>query len=91
MNNYNDIKQELLKIISRDALIPMEELETKLNEPVANLGIDSMLFIGVVTRVEEYFKISISNEMFSNASTIGSLIKDVEKLIKKNLGNNSKG
>jgi len=91
MNNYNDIKQELLKIISRDALIPMEELETKLNEPVANLGIDSMLFIGIVTRVEEYFKISISNEMFSNASTIGSLIKNVEKLIKKNLGNNSKG
>lgn len=82
--NMELINEKIMAIICEITLIPIKELESNLDKSVYDLGIDSLLFVGIIGRLEEHYGISIPNEIIDATGTLESIIENIKSIILSN-------
>jgi len=83
MGYPDSIDEVVITIINEVTLIPVEELESSFDKSVYDLGIDSMLFVGIIGRLEEHFGISIPNKIIDPRGTFESIIRNIKSIVSK--------
>jgi acyl carrier protein len=73
-----DLRQELKTIIA--GIIETDEFGNEDNF-VTELGVDSMLALEIVARIEKRYRIRIPEERFAHLQTLNAVVQTVEELL----------
>jgi len=74
-----DVKKELLDLMAEYIDLPEDEIN--FDEPMKmSAGINSFVFLSMVTAIEERFDIKIPNDKLSEFKTLSDIVNFVEKL-----------
>jgi len=74
-----DVKKELLDLMADYIDLPENEID--FDEPMKmSAGINSFVFLGMVTAIEERFGIQIPNDKLSEFKSLSDIVKFVESL-----------
>lgn len=76
----NDLKTEIVKILSKITRIDLNGItfETLIFE---ELGIDSLMAIEILARVEKQFDIIIEESLLADVHTVGDFVHTIEEKI----------
>ncbi|QVL34682.1 acyl carrier protein [Telmatocola sphagniphila] len=77
MNEREKILNKLLEILQNDTDVKLETV----NEAVSlreGLGLDSVDLVGIIMRIEEFYRIRLNHQELEGCNTVGTLIDLIE-------------
>ncbi len=77
MNDREEILNKLLDILQNDTDVQLDSV----NESVSlreGLGLDSVDLVGIIMRIEEFYRIRLNHQELEQTNTVGMLIDLIE-------------
>jgi len=79
-NRTTDLNEEIVEILSRITRIDLKGI-TYATLILEELGIDSLMAIEILARVEKQFDIIIEESILAEVNTVGDFVQTIEKKI----------